>query len=515
MRMYRQARWQLADGVLEPTVFELGERGKGGVIVASAEDELRQELGDITELIPEDLIRDQVSIPGLTEPEVARHYNHLVQMNYGVDSGPYWLGSCTMKYTPKVVMRLEFHPSLRNLHPYTPDEWAQGILGLLYELQEMLSQITGLPRFSLQPAAGAHGELVGALIMRKRFLDLGERRDEILIPESAHGSNFASAAMAGFKVIRIPPSEEGTVDMGALRAAISERTAGMMVTNPNTLGIFESDILEVAEILHSNGSYLYYDGANLNAIMGWIRLSDMGVDIAHLNIHKTFSAPHGGGGPGAGAVGVVEELEDYLPVPVLEREGGKYRLRYDLPRSIGKVRMFFGNVGVLVKAWGYLKLLGSEGVRLSSGVAVLNANYAKRRLMDLGFDVPYGRDRPCKHEFVISLSRFRKEYGVRALDFAKALIDRGLHPPTMYFPSIVPEAFMMEPTETDSLEEIDSYVEAMKELAELAQRDPDQLIQAPKNAAITRLDEPFANRRLWLTWKMYQEGEGGQRRFHS
>ncbi|MDK2372020.1 MAG: aminomethyl-transferring glycine dehydrogenase subunit GcvPB [Candidatus Korarchaeota archaeon] len=506
-RRYVQAKWQLSEGILEPTVFELGEIGKGGVVVARVEDELRREVGELEDLIPQDLQRGAIGLPGLTEPEVARHYSHLAQMNYGVDSGPYWLGSCTMKYTPKVAMKLESHPSLRNAHPYAPEESVQGILEILYELQEMLSSITGLPKFTLQPAAGAHGELVGALIIRKRFLDLGERRDEILIPESAHGSNFASAAMAGFKVVRIPPSEEGTVDMGALRAAISERTAGMMITNPNTLGIFESDILEIADLLHSNGSYLYYDGANLNAIMGWVRLSDMGVDLAHLNVHKTFSAPHGGGGPGAGAVGVIEELADYLPVPVIVREGDTYRLDYDLPKSIGRVRMFHGNIGVLVKAWGYLKLLGSEGVRLSSGIAVLNANYVRKRLMDMGFEVPYGKDRPCKHEFVISLSRFRREYGVRALDFAKALMDRGVHPPTMYFPLIVQEAFMMEPTESDSLEELDSYVYAMGELADLARSDPDELLSAPKNTAIGRIDDSFANKRLWLSWKVYKDRE--------
>lgn len=509
-RRYIQAKWQLKEGILEPTVFELGERGKGGVKIAVVGEDLRREVGRIEDIVPEELLRKSLDLPGLTEPQVARHFNHLAQMNYGVDSGPYWLGSCTMKYTPKVVMKLESHDAIKNLHPYAPDEYVQGILEILYELQEMLSSVTGLPKFSLQPAAGAHGELTGALIIRKRFLDLSERRDEILIPESAHGSNFTSAVMAGFKVVRIPPSDEGTVDMGALRAAVNEKTAGMMITNPNTLGIFESDILEIADILHSNGSYLYYDGANLNAIMGWVRLSDMGVDLAHLNIHKTFSAPHGGGGPGAGAIGVIEELAQYLPVPIVVKEGDAYRLKYDLPKSVGKVRMFHGNVGVLVKAWGYLKLLGSEGIRLSSGIAVLNANYARKKLMEMGFEVPYGKNRPCKHEFVISLANFRKETGVIALDFAKALIDKGVHPPTMYFPTIVPEAFMMEPTESDSLSELDAYINAMRELGELAREEPEKLTKAPNNASITRIDESFANRRLWLSWKIYEEGDERQ-----
>ncbi len=507
---YRQAKWEAGKGVLEPTIFELGKVGEGGVVIAEPDNRIVEEVGELENILPKKLIRDSISIPGLTEPEVARHFNHLTQMNFGVDSGPYWLGSCTMKYTPKLVMRLASYSELRRLHPYASDELIQGILRILYELQTMLSAITGLTHFTLQPAAGAHGELVGALIMRRRFLDLGERRDEMLIPDSAHGSNFASAAMAGFKIVRIPPSEEGTIDISALKAAISEKTAGMMVTNPNTLGIFESDILEVADMLHSNGSYLYYDGANLNAIMGWLRLSDMGVDLAHFNMHKTFSAPHGGGGPGAGAVGVTEELKDYLPVPIIVREGNKYKLSYNIPKSIGKVRMFYGNVGVLVKAWSYLKLLGSEGVRTSSGIAVLNANYARKRLMDLGFEVPYGRNRPCKHEFVLSLSNFRRKYGIKALDFAKALIDRGYHPPTIYFPPIVHEAFMMEPTESDSLREIDGYIEAMNEIKELAKENPDEILKAPRNAAITRINDALANKKLWLTWKIYKESEEGK-----
>ncbi|RDD52986.1 MAG: aminotransferase class V-fold PLP-dependent enzyme, partial [Candidatus Korarchaeota archaeon NZ13-K] len=284
---FSQARWFSGDGVLEPTPFELGVIGEGGVRIAEPEEEVMAAVGRLEDLIPEKLIRRELRIPGLSEPEVARHFNRLAQMNYGVDSGPYWLGSCTMKYTPKLVMRVADHPSLRDLHPYAPEELAQGILRILHELQEMLSSITGLSSYTLQPAAGAQGEFVGALMIRRRLADLGERRDEMVIPETAHGSNFASAAMAGFRIVRVPPADDGTLDMNALRAAISERTAGMMITNPNTLGIFEDRILEVAELLHANGSYLYYDGANLNAIMGWVRLSDMGVDIAHLNIHKT------------------------------------------------------------------------------------------------------------------------------------------------------------------------------------------------------------------------------------
>ncbi|MEM0268045.1 MAG: aminomethyl-transferring glycine dehydrogenase subunit GcvPB [Candidatus Korarchaeum sp.] len=502
---FSQARWFFEDGLLEPTPFEIGRIGEGGVRVAEPEEELIEAVGSLEEVIPKELIRKELKLPGLSEPEVARHFNRLAQMNYGVDSGSYWLGSCTMKYTPKLVMRVADHPSIRNLHPYAPEELAQGLLRMLHELQEMLSVITGLPNYTLQPAAGAQGELVGALMIRKRLGDLGERRDEMVIPETAHGSNFASAAMAGFKVIRVPPSSDGTIDMNALKEAISERTAGMMITNPNTLGIFEDRVLEIAEILHANGSYLYYDGANLNAIMGWVRLSDMGVDVAHLNIHKTFSAPHGGGGPGAGAVGTTDELRDYLPVPVIVKEGNKYRLSYDVPRSIGKVRTFYGNVGVLVKAWAYLKMLGSDGVRESAAIAVMNANYVRKKLMECGFDVPYGRGRPCKHEFVISLAKLRKETGVRALDFAKALIDRGLHPPTMYFPQVVQECLMIEPTESDSLRELDKYVETMREIMKTAYERPEEILNSPKNAAVTRVDDSLANKVLWLSWKVYEK----------
>lgn len=505
---FSQARWFWGDGVLEPTLFEIGRVGKGGSSVVEPEEELVKELGGLEEIVPEGLIRKEISIPGLSEPEVTRHFNRLAQMNYGVDSGSYWLGSCTMKYTPKVVMKIADHPSIRNLHPYAPEESIQGILRILYELQEMLSVITGLPNYTLQPAAGAQGELVGVLMIRKRLTDLRERRDEMVIPETAHGSNFASAAMAGFRVVRVPPGTDGTIDMSALKAVISERTAGMMITNPNTLGVFEDKVLEMAEILHANGSYLYYDGANLNAIMGWVRLSDMGVDLAHLNVHKTFSAPHGGGGPGAGAVGATDEFRDYLPVPMIVKESSRYRLSYDVPKSIGKVRTFYGNVGVLVKAWAYLKLLGSKGVRESAALAVMNANYVRKELIESGFEVPYGKDRPCKHEFVISLAKLKKETGVRALDFAKALIDRGLHPPTMYFPQVVQECLMIEPTESDSLREIDKYVEVMREIMKIAYTRAEDVLKSPKNSSITRIDDSLANKTLWLSWRIYEKQKG-------
>ncbi len=500
---FRQATWRKSNEVLEPTVFELGVLGRGGTKIAEPDPDIISIVGETDELIPENMKRKEINLPGMAEPQVARHFSRLAQMNYGVDSGSYWLGSCTMKYNPKAAMRIASSDRVRRLHPFIPTEAAQHILRIMYELQEMLSSITGLPHYTLQPAAGAQGEFVGALIIRAKHLDEGERqRDEMIIPVSAHGSNFASAAMAGFRVIKVPTSSEGTIDIDALRAVVGERTAGIMITNPNTLGIFESDILEISDLIHSAGGLIYYDGANLNAILGWVRLSDMGVDVAHLNMHKTFAAPHGGGGPGAGAVGVTEDLKDFLPVPLIKKSGNKFYFDYNVPKTIGKIRTFYGNSEVLIKSWAYLKMIGTEGLRKVSSIAVLNANYARRKLVDYGYKVAYGKERPCKHEFVLTLEDL-KEYGVRALDVAKALIDRGLHPPTIYFPLIVKEAFMMEPTESDSLEEIDEYVKAMKEIRELAMEDSEALKRAPKNSSVRRLDETLANRKPILTWRMY------------
>ncbi len=502
---FRQAAWKRTEDVLEPTVFELGTPGRGGTVIAKPDPEIVKVIGDVDGLVPKRMRRGKLNLPGMSEPQVARHFSRLAQMNYGVDSGPYWLGSCTMKYNPKAIMRISSNNRLRRLHPFVPIEAAQHILRIMYELQEMLSSITGLPHYSLQPAAGAQGELVGALMIRAKHLDEGEnQRDEMIIPVSAHGSNFASAAMAGFKVIKIPTSDDGTLDIAALKSVVGERTAGIMITNPNTLGIFESEILEISDLIHSSGGYVYYDGANLNAILGWVKLSDMGVDVAHLNMHKTFAAPHGGGGPGAGAVGATDEFKDFLPIPLVKKSGDSFYLEYNVPKTVGKVRTFYGNPGVLIKSWAYLRMIGTEGLRKVSSIAVLNANYARKKLQDAGYKVPYGADRPCKHEFVLSLEDL-KEYGVRALDVAKALIDRGVHPPTIYFPLIVKEAFMMEPTETDSLDDLDGYVEAMKEIRELALKNPELLRRAPENAAVKRLNEVLANRKPVLTWKMYQK----------
>ncbi len=503
---FRQARWAAGRDILEPTLFELSHGD--GYYRFRVEPELLEELGvdSPEELVPENLMRRDLRLPSLAAPEVARHFSRLAEMNYGVDSGSYWLGSCTMKYNPKLHERLAALPQVTRLHPYQPEETVQGALQIMFELAEMLAKLTGLPHYTLQPAAGAHGEFTGALMIRAYHEDRGEsQRDEMLIPVSAHGSNFASAAMAGFKVVKIPSDERGRVDMAALREAVGERTAGMMLTNPNTLGLFETEILDIADLVHGAGGLIYYDGANLNAILGRVLLSDMGVDVAHLNLHKTFSAPHGSGGPGAGAVGVVDGLKDFLPVPLVRRGENGYYLDYSVPKTIGRVRAFYGNFGVVVKAWAYLKRLGSEGVRAVSGAAVLNANYVLSKVRRLrGVSIQYGAEDPCKHEFVISLKTLRRETGVRALDIAKRLLDLGVHPPTMYFPLIVEEALMIEPTESDSKRELDRYVAALERALREAYEDPDILKTAPRSTAVGRLDEVLAARKPILSWRMYE-----------
>ena len=516
MTGFRQARWSTRPDVLEPTVFELSHGS--GYYEFNVDRSVLGHLGvdSAIKLIPEHLRRKELRLPSLSAPEVARHFSRLAGMNYGVDSGPYWLGSCTMKYNPKLHERIASWPQVTKLHPYQPEETVQGALRIMFELSQMLAVITGLPHYTLQPAAGAHGEFAGALIIRAFHRDSGEnQRDEMLIPVSAHGSNFASAAMAGFKVVKIPSDERGRVDLGALKAAAGERTAGLMITNPNTLGLFETDILEIADIIHGAGGLIYYDGANLNAILGRVLLSDMGVDVAHLNLHKTFSAPHGSGGPGAGAVGVREGLQDFLPVPVVRKGPDGFYLDYSIPKTIGRVRAFYGNFGVIVKAWAYLKRLGTEGLLAVSGAAVLNANYALSKVRRLkGVAIKYGAEDPCKHEFVISLEPLKRDTGVKALDVAKRLLDRGVHPPTMYFPLIVEEALMMEPTETDSRRELDYYIWALEEALREAYESPELAKGAPTSTAVSRLDEVLAARRPILSWRMYErrkeEGTQGQ-----
>jgi len=443
-----------------------------------------------------DIVRKELNIPNLPEFEIIRHYTRLSQMNYGVDINIYPLGSCTMKYNPK--LNEEIARMFSYIHPYQEESTVQGALQIMYELQEMLKEITDMDGFSLQPAAGAHGEFTGMLITRSyhEYKGEGEKRKNVILPDSAHGTNPASAAMVGFNVIEIPSNKEGMVDLEALENATDDTTAAFMITNPNTLGIFEEDILEIAKIMHKNGALLYYDGANLNAIMGITSPGKMNFDIVHLNLHKTFSTPHGGGGPGSGPVGVRGELVNFLPVPVVRYDGEKYYLDYNIKHTIGKVRSFYGNFGVLVKAWAYIKRLGGTGLKHTSIRAVVNSNYLKEKIKDY-YVLPYKNLR--KHEFVV------KPKNARALDVAKRLLDFGVHAPTIYFPLIVSEALMIEPTETERKENLDKFAEIMRHIAKEAEKNPELLKEAPHNTSVRRVDDVLASRKPVLTWKMYRE----------
>ncbi len=474
----RQARYD------EPLTFEMEHCDTGGSM-------------QIPEgLLPPGLGRQTAPcIPKLSEREMVRHFTLLSQMNFGVDSGFYPLGSCTMKYNPKICEQLAGQPRASDIHPYQPDETVQGTLRIMYELQEMLATITGMDAVSLQPAAGAHGEFTGMLIARAFHEKNGDERTEVVLPDTAHGTNPASAVMAGFNVVTIP-SNDGKVDLDALSAAVSDRTAAFMLTNPNTLGIFESQVLDIAEIVHGSGALLYYDGANMNAIMGKTTPGKMGFDIAHLNLHKTFSTPHGGGGPGSGPIGVKDELAGFLPVPVVAKGDDGYLLDHDLPDSIGKVHGFHGNWGVLLRAYIYILLNGKNGLTKVSERAVLNSNYL-RMLVEKTLNVPYPGLR--KHEFVASGAAL-KEKGLKTLDVAKRLIDHGFHPPTVYFPLIVDEALMIEPTESEPKATLDAFAEA---LAKIMEEDAHVLHDAPHNSAARRINEIEAAKNLILNYKDY------------
>ena len=488
---WRQARWR------EPLVYEIGSPSSGGFIPPywSEDQELADTVGEPWERLGTLSRGDTPPLPGLSEVEAARHFNRLAQMSYGVDVGPVPLGSCTMKYNPKISEQITGDPRLRLLHPLQDEDTVQGLLEMLYHLERWLAELTGMDRCSLQPPAGAAGELAGALMIRKYHADRGEDRDEMLVPDSAHGTNPASAAMAGFHVVRIPSSEKGTVDLDALRAALGPRTAGIMLTNPNTLGIFESDIIDIAHMVHDAGGLLYYDGANLNGIMGIARPGDMGFDIIHLNIHKTFAAPHGGGGPGAGVVCAKGELVDYLPRPLIERgEDGLYRWDYRCDRCIGSIRVFYGNIVPLVKGFLYIAALGGQGLREAAVQSVVNTNYFIHLMRGArGYDLPYDPERPRKHELVLSAARLARETGVTAGDVAKALLDHGLHAPTIYFPLIVEEALMIEFTESEPRRSIEAYARALREIAEEAYRDPERVKAAPRNTSVRRVDDVYAN----------------------
>jgi len=444
--------------------------------------------------IPEELLRTELNIPNLPEREVVQHYTNLSQMTYGVDNGFYPLGSCTMKYNPKYADLLASLPTVADVHPFVDEDGAQGCLRLMYELERALAAIAGMDAVSLQPAAGAHGEFTGMLLIKAYHDRIGEDRTEVIVPDAAHGTNPASAAMAGYDVVEIPSSPEGCIDLQALEAAVSPRTAALMLTNPNTLGIFESNILKVAETVHGAGGLLYYDGANLNAIMGHTSPGAMDFDVVHFNLHKTFATPHGGGGPGAGPVGVKSLLEPFLPNPRIVLEDGVYRLEHDRPHSIGKVRSFYGNFAVLVRAYAYILRQGADGLKAASENAVLNANYLRKRLTP-AYDMPFKELR--KHEFVLSAKRLKDEKGIRALDISKRLLDYGTMAPTIYFPALVEEALMIEPTETESRETLDRFADIM---LQVAKEDPQLVKDAPLNTAVRRVDEVRAAKDLSLSY---------------
>jgi len=474
-------------------IFEKSRQGR----TASSIPESDVPETKIDSVIDKDLLRDDVDLPEVSELDLIRHYTALSKRNFGVDVGFYPLGSCTMKYNPKIDEEVARLPGFTSLHPYAPPHFSQGNLHLMLELQHVLSEIFGMADFTLQPSAGAHGELTGVMMIKKHFDTKGETRSSILIPDTAHGTNPASGALCGFQTVTVRSNDEGGVDIGHLRELMTEDVAGLMLTNPNTLGLFERNIETVADIVHGKGGQLYCDGANANAFMGQTKPGELGFDVIQLNLHKTFSTPHGCGGPGSGPVGVAKHLVPYLPVPRISKQDGIYTLSDGYPDSIGKVKAFFGNFNVMVKAYAYIRSLGAEGLKRTSEMAVLNANYIKERLRS-HYDLPY--DRVCMHECVFSGRNQVKESNVYTSDIAKRLLDYGFHPPTIYFPMIVPEALMIEPNETESKETLDAFCDAMIAIAEEAKEDPDRVKSAPHSTPVRRLDEVLAARKPDVCW---------------
>ena len=470
----------------EPLLWEKGKKGRKGMSIP--------ELDVPAVEIDASLAGDGPDFPDLSEVDVVRHYTRLSQWNFGVDSGMYPLGSCTMKYNPKINEKQAARPEIAAAHPMLDDEHVQGTIRIMYELQNYLSSITGMAATSLQPSAGAQGELAGMLIFAAYHRSRGSKRTKIIIPDTAHGTNPASAALCGYKPVPVTSNSEGVLDAESVAAVMDEETAGIMITNPNTLGLFETNIREIADIVHAKGGLVYGDGANMNAIMGVVDISKCGVDVLHLNLHKTFSTPHGGGGPGAGPVCVVEELAKFLPTPLAVKDGDMYRLDWDNPDTMGRIHSFHGNYGVLVKAYSYILTMGAENLKKASQLAVLNASYIKEKLKG-HLELPY--DRPCMHECVFSDEK-QKELKISTLDIAKRLIDYGYHPPTVYFPLVVPGAIMIEPTETECKDDIDQFIEAILAILEEAKNDPDALYEAPVNTKVRRLDETLAARRPCL-----------------
>jgi glycine dehydrogenase subunit 2 len=474
------------------TIFEKGAPGRR----AFACPEL--DVPEAEGLIPERLRRREApKLPEASEPEIVRHYVNLSKRNFDLDSGFYPLGSCTMKHNPRLHERVAALPGHARLHPLQDPRRAQGALELMFNLQEALGEIAGLPHVSLQPSAGSHGELAGVLLTRAYHEDRGEHRHKVLTPDTAHGTNPATVTMAGYEVVKVGTDEHGGVDLDDLRAKADTDVACLMLTNPNTLGVFDRNIEEIARIVHAVGATLYYDGANLNAVMGRSRPGDMGFDIVHFNLHKSFTQPHGGGGPGAGPIAVSDRIEPYLPRPqVVRREDGSFDLDHDRPKSIGKLRGFQGNYGVFVRSYAYIRSLGAEGLQDASEVAVLNANYLLARLREkVGEHLPLAFGERCMHEFVLSGAPMKKELGIRTLDLAKRLLDHGFHPPTVYFPLLVDEALLIEPTETETRETLDAFADAMAAIVREAAEDPEIARNAPYTTPVRRLDEAGAAKR--------------------
>ncbi len=454
--------------------------------------------------------KQRAALPEVSELQAVRHYTRLSQKNFSIDTQFYPLGSCTMKYNPRACNSLASLPGFLTRHPAAPQTHSQGIMACLFELQQMLKAVTGMHAVSLAPAAGAQGELAGVNMIRAYHDARGDtHRREMLVPDAAHGTNPASAVMAGFDVREIRTGSDGDVDIEALRAALGPRTAGIMLTNPSTVGVFDRGIQAIAKSVHAAGGLLYYDGANLNAILGKVRPGDMGFDVIHVNLHKTFSTPHGGGGPGAGPVGVSQRLEPYLPVPLVACDGEGYRwlVERDRPQSIGRLTAFGGNMGILLRAYIYARMLGAEGMRRVGEYATLNANYLLRRLTAAGFQPAYP-GRRASHEFIVTLRREAKELGVNTMDFAKRLLDYGYHAPTTYFPLLVPECLLVEPTESETREELDGFVEAMTRIRAEAEQEPETLRGAPHTLPVRRLDDVRAARQLDLSWKPDASGHG-------
>ncbi|MCK1991478.1 glycine dehydrogenase subunit 2 [Peribacillus muralis] len=476
-------------------IFEISTNGRIGYSLP----EMDVEAVPLEEILPEGYIRiEEAALPEVSELDIMRHYTALSKRNHGVDSGFYPLGSCTMKYNPKINENVARYNGFAHIHPYQDPSTVQGALELLYDLQEHLTEITGMDQVTLQPAAGAHGEWTGLMMIRAFHEANGDMaRTKVIVPDSAHGTNPASATVAGLETITVKSDENGLVDLEDLKRVVGADTAALMLTNPNTLGLFEENILEMAQLVHDAGGKLYYDGANLNAVLSKARPGDMGFDVVHLNLHKTFTGPHGGGGPGSGPVGVKADLIPYLPKPLVVKQDEQFKLDYDRPQSIGRVKPYYGNFGINVRAYTYIRSMGPDGLKAVTENAVINANYMMRRLEPF-FDLPYNRH--CKHEFVLS-GRRQKQLGVRTLDIAKRLLDFGYHPPTIYFPLNVEEGMMIEPTETESKETLDAFIDAMIQIAKEAEETPEVVQEAPHTTVIKRLDETLAARKPILRYQ--------------